>query len=1028
MYIKTDPSSRVELFRFFYRLRRHILAVGMLICALSAQAQSLADSNAGRAAGDVIVVASGSSTGGSWVGNTWVADIAGSTVSASEIMSHLAVGATAISTSVSADVIINGAISWSANTPLTLTSARDIKVNANISATGNTAGLVLGYGTGRGYTLANGVSITLPGTTPTLKIGVAGSEVTYTVINSLGVAGDTSGTTLQGINGHLAGHYALGSNIDATATSGWHSGAGFTPLGWVFGTLFSGSMDGLGHTITNLVINASGITSVGLFGSIGSLAGDTVVRNIGLVGGSVRGDSSVGALVGDNRGSVVNSYATSDVTGDMTTGDVGGLVGSNYGTINGCHASGNVSGSNYVGGLAGSNGGVASAAIYNSYANGNVTVIGSGTGGGGLVGQNDFTLSNSYATGNVSGSYWYLGGLVGINWGTISNTYATGTVSGGGSGVGGLIGSIAATDTLVATVNNSYASGSVGGVDYVGGLVGYIDGTSAAAVNNGFWDAQTSGQDEGIASGPTASATAVGLSTAETMTQASFTGFDFTNTWWMKEGSTRPLLRSTPGSFALTASKTGNGSGSVTSNPAGVACGATCTTNFNSAVGSVTLTATPNSGSSFTGWSGACSGTGTCTVTMNAAQTVTANFILGPLYGLTVNKSGSGLGVVMSNLAGIDCGGGCTANYPAGTTVTLTASPWGSSQFLGWSGACTGTTSTCQVTLSAARSVTARFHATSANTIGNALGNSGLFWTSGGDAPWVVDSSIVQSGTGAMRSGSIVDNQSSTLTTTVRGPGTLSFYWRVSSEADYDKLYFFVDGVKQMGAISGEVAWVQVTRSIPAGLHELTWQYHKDGATSSGSDAGWVDSVVMQPFADVSGSSWAASYITGIYNAGITTGCGSGNYCPAGNVPRDQMAAFLVRAKEGDPAAGYCGTTPPFADVPVANTFCGHIKRLKELNITTGCGGGNYCINDNVTRQQMATFIVRAVEGEPALNYCASGSGFADVPTSNSMCRYIKRLAELNVTTGCGGGNYCPDSIVTRDQMAAFLARAFLGM
>jgi hypothetical protein len=180
-------------------------------------------------------------------------------------------------------------------------------------------------------------------------------------------------------------------------------------------------------------------------------------------------------------------------------------------------------------------------------------------------------------------------------------------------------------------------------------------------------------------------------------------------------------------------------------------------------------------------------------------------------------------------------------------------------------------------------------------------------------------------------------------------------------------------------------------------------------------------------FLDTANSSFL-SYINAIYGAGITTGCGGGNYCPTQSVTRAQMAAFLIRGVESDPAAGYCGSTPPFADVLVSNTFCGHIKRLKELAITTGCGSNNYCPNDNVPRDQMAAFIVRAVEGEPAATYCGSGSGFADVAQTNGFCRYIKRLAELNITTGCGGGNFCPSQTVTREQMAAFIARAFLGM
>jgi hypothetical protein len=178
-------------------------------------------------------------------------------------------------------------------------------------------------------------------------------------------------------------------------------------------------------------------------------------------------------------------------------------------------------------------------------------------------------------------------------------------------------------------------------------------------------------------------------------------------------------------------------------------------------------------------------------------------------------------------------------------------------------------------------------------------------------------------------------------------------------------------------------------------------------------------------FADVAPGHWATGYIDALFANGITTGCGGGNYCPSQNVTREQMAAFIIRAVEGEPAA--CATAP-FPDVAVSGAFCKYIKRMLDLNVTTGCGGGNYCPTQNVTRDQMAAFIIRALEGNPVAGYCGSTPPFADVPVSNTFCGHIKRMLERNITTGCGGGNYCPTQTVTRDQMAAFLARAFLGM
>jgi hypothetical protein len=181
-------------------------------------------------------------------------------------------------------------------------------------------------------------------------------------------------------------------------------------------------------------------------------------------------------------------------------------------------------------------------------------------------------------------------------------------------------------------------------------------------------------------------------------------------------------------------------------------------------------------------------------------------------------------------------------------------------------------------------------------------------------------------------------------------------------------------------------------------------------------------------FNDCPETQWAEDYINSIYYAGVTGGCAAGMYCPTNNVTREQMAAFIVRAVEGEPPSDYCDTGISFTDVQTTSPFCKYIKRLVELGVTQGCAAGMYCPTDNVLRQQMAAFIVRAVEGEPPANYCDTGISFADVEPTGVFCKYIKRLVELGVTQGCVAGAYCPVNNVLRDQMAAFLARAFLGL
>jgi hypothetical protein len=162
-----------------------------------------------------------------------------------------------------------------------------------------------------------------------------------------------------------------------------------------------------------------------------------------------------------------------------------------------------------------------------------------------------------------------------------------------------------------------------------------------------------------------------------------------------------------PAPRTLTVSTAGSGSGTVTSNPAGINCGSTCSASFTSGT-AVTLTATPASGSTFAGWSGDCTGTGACTLTMSVAHTVTATFTLVSGRTLTVAKAGSGSGTVASNPAGINCGSTCSAIFGDGTEVTLMATPASGDSFTGWSGDCSGT-GACTLTMNAAHSVTATF-------------------------------------------------------------------------------------------------------------------------------------------------------------------------------------------------------------------------------------------------------------------------------------------------------------------------------
>ena len=165
----------------------------------------------------------------------------------------------------------------------------------------------------------------------------------------------------------------------------------------------------------------------------------------------------------------------------------------------------------------------------------------------------------------------------------------------------------------------------------------------------------------------------------------------------------------------LDVSRGGSGSGSVASAPMGIDCGDTCTASFTSGT-DVTLTPTPAAGSIFTGWTGDCTGaSATCTLHMDAHRSVTANFAV-VTHPIDVALSGTGTGTVTSAPDGLSCTSGtCSASFPEGQSVTLTATAAGDSVFSGWSGDCASATgNTCTLSVDAAKNVGAVFTSNSA--------------------------------------------------------------------------------------------------------------------------------------------------------------------------------------------------------------------------------------------------------------------------------------------------------------------------
>jgi hypothetical protein len=112
-----------------------------------------------------------------------------------------------------------------------------------------------------------------------------------------------------------------------------------------------------------------------------------------------------------------------------------------------------------------------------------------------------------------------------------------------------------------------------------------------------------------------------------------------------------------------------------------------------------------------------------------------------------------------------------------------------------------------------------------------------------------------------------------------------------------------------------------------------------------------------------------------------------------------------------------------FTDVPTTNGFYPFIETLLHHGVTGGCSPTQYCPASSTTRDQLAVFVLVAKEGTGFVPPACGTPVFNDVPASNPFCRWIEELARRAVVSGCGGGNYCPTSAVTREQMAVFVLR-----
>ncbi|HEY7575410.1 MAG TPA: S-layer homology domain-containing protein, partial [Thermoanaerobaculia bacterium] len=164
-----------------------------------------------------------------------------------------------------------------------------------------------------------------------------------------------------------------------------------------------------------------------------------------------------------------------------------------------------------------------------------------------------------------------------------------------------------------------------------------------------------------------------------------------------------------------------------------------------------------------------------------------------------------------------------------------------------------------------------------------------------------------------------------------------------------------------------------------------------------------------------------------IFRAGITSGCGGGNYCPDQSITRAEMAIFLLRGVHVDEPSW---TPPPatgtmFLDVPAGAFAAAWIEELARTGITSGCGGGRFCPTQTVDRATQAVLLLRARHLGAPFTPPPPTGIFLDVPVTNIYAAWIEELFREGITTGCGGSNYCPDRLNTRGEMAVFVSRTF---
>jgi hypothetical protein len=673
-------------------------------------------------------------------------------------------------------------------------------------------------------------------------------------------------------------HFKLTADIDLSA----YTGESFNVIGYsVVGPgdiPFTGVFDGNGHTISNFTYSSAEKDRLGLFGYVDDPNAE--IKNLGLIdpnadagtgdavgalcgtirrgsvsscfvrGGSVRGEYWIGGLIGVfagsiSSGSIIDCNTSCVVDGNSSVGGLIGLYGGVSPTstpsvsISYCYATGNISGLTSIGGLLGQ----ANGPISDSFATGSVSSSG-GVGIGGLVGiKGDFlphlsTITNCYATGNIVGTN-YLGGLVGINSGAILYSYST-TVSinsESGHTIGGLAGantgSYSGGDDPNSLIYHCYAIADVTGSGSLGGLVGNnYKGTISECYSLG--DVTGSYPLGGL----------VAKNNSGSITNCYATGNVSGSNW---NGVAGLVGRNKDNGSISKCYSTGHVSeGLIANNVGGLVgeneTGSTVSNSFwdkqtsghtDSAGGTGKTTAEMQTMSTFTdaGWDfidESANGTDDiwrlCVDLTDYPRFVWQKILLGDFY-CPDGGDALDLAFFLERWLPDDCNG--LNGYCDGADLNRGGEVDGKDYGLFakyWSGELT------------ALVLDEDFE----------TGDFSKYdWQHSGATGWVVVSDVKYEGSYSAKSGAISDSEQSVLEVSVNtGIGSVSFYCKVSSEADEDYLRFYIDDELQNGW-SGEQDWALQEYAITSGPHTLKWSYEKDTSMSAGSDCAWIDKITV---------------------------------------------------------------------------------------------------------------------------------------------------------------------------------------